>query len=98
MVGRCWSTAGVSARFAQSLVPLTSAGIIPVQDTVTVWPLLDGTVILLAGGVEAKLNMANTTPSAQRTKPIRVRRLKRPDSEEGAFFMMVRAAEYGRYF
>src|SRR5437867_9704790 len=63
MVGRCWSTAKVSARFAQSLVPFTSAGISPVQVTLTVWPTLEGTVMLLVGGLDA---------SAVRTKDERV--------------------------
>jgi hypothetical protein len=79
MVGRCWSTAGVSARFAQSLVPFTSGGTVPDQVTVTVWPMLEGTVTLLVGGVDAKLNMANNPPTEHKLKARKTRGFKNPD-------------------
>jgi hypothetical protein len=61
----------------------------PVHVTVTVWPLLDGTVILLVAGVEATLNMANKAPSKQRVVAISARGLKRPDWELGVFRMVI---------
>src|ERR1700738_4499531 len=82
-VDTCWSAAGVSAKLVQSLVPLTRAGMSPVQVTTTFWPALPGTVMLLVAGLEAQLNIASDAPIAKRMK-VRTRRgLKRPDLEAG---------------
>jgi hypothetical protein len=88
MVGMCWSTAGVPAKLVQSLVPFTSGGIVPVQVTVTVWPLLEGTVMLLVAGVEAKLTIASKAPIEQRLNAKNARGLKIPDSEVDSFCMI----------
>jgi hypothetical protein len=79
MVGMCWSANGVSARFVQSLVPFASGGMVPDQVTVTVWPLLEGTVMLLVGGVDAKLNIASVAPIEHKLKARKARGFKKPD-------------------
>lgn len=67
MVDVCVSAAAVSARAAQLLDGFVSGGIIPVQVTLTVWPMVEGTVMLLVGGVDAKLSKASTAPLMQRS-------------------------------
>jgi hypothetical protein len=67
----------------QSLEPLAPAGIWPVQVTVTVWPELEGTVMLLVAGLEAQLNIASEAPVAKRIKVRRRRGLKTPELEAG---------------
>jgi hypothetical protein len=54
---------------------------------VTVWPLLVGTLILLEGGVEAKLNMANKAPMEHKRRAAKVRGLKKADCELRFFFI-----------
>src|SRR6266478_1006357 len=85
MVDVCVSAAGVSASTVQLLDALLPGGIVPVQVTVTVWPMVEGTVTLLVGGVDAKLSKANKTPTEQRLKANKTRGLKRPDLEAGFF-------------
>src|SRR4051794_20296494 len=81
MVGRCWSAKGVSARLVQSLVAFTPGGIIPDQVTVTFWPVVAGTVMVLVGGFEAMLNMPRNAPNEQSVNAARTRGLKIPDLE-----------------
>src|SRR6266480_7978410 len=81
IVGRCWSTAGVSAKFVQSLVAFASGGISPVQVTVIVCPTAEGTVIVLVAGLDAQLNTASEAPMAQRKNVKRRRELKTPELE-----------------
>jgi hypothetical protein len=78
----------------QSLVAFTSGGIDPVHFTVTVWPLLDGTVMVLVGGVDAQLNIARVIPMEHKTKAKDARRFIRPDSEV-QFFCMIRLGKVG---
>jgi hypothetical protein len=59
----------------------------PVQVLVTVWPMVEGTVTVLVGGVDAKLSITNIVATAQRLKANKVRGLKRPDLEVGFFFI-----------
>src|SRR5882672_4856525 len=53
MVETCLSTNAVSANDVQSLVALASGGIVPVHMTLTVWPIVEGTVMLSVPGVDA---------------------------------------------
>jgi hypothetical protein len=77
----------VSASTVQSLAGLLPAGIVPVQVTVTVWPMVEGTVTLLVGGIAAKLSKASQAPTEQRLKANKTRGLKMPDLEAGFFCM-----------
>jgi hypothetical protein len=78
----------VSTSAAQLLEALLPGGIVPVQVTLTVWPMVEGTVMLLEGGVDAKLSKASKTPTEQRLKASKTRGLKRPDLE-AKYFRMV---------
>src|SRR6266550_6988469 len=53
MVDTCWSTNAVSANDVQLLVAFVSGGIDPVQVTLTVWPMVEGTVMASVPGVDA---------------------------------------------
>jgi hypothetical protein len=81
MVDVCVSAAAVSASTAQLLDAFASGGIMPVQVFVTVWPIVEGTVTLLVGGIDAKLNMPSRTATEQRLNANKMRGLKRPDFE-----------------
>ena len=65
------------ANRVQSLVLLLSTGIVPVQVTVTVWPAVEGTVMLSVAGVEAKLSHPSDAPIEQRATVIMIRELKK---------------------
>jgi hypothetical protein len=62
---------------------------VPDQVTVTFCPAVEGTVTLLVGGVEAKLNMASTPPTEHRPTANTVRGLNIPDLEAEYFFMVI---------
>jgi hypothetical protein len=69
------------------LVALLPGGIDPVQVTVTVCPMVEGTVTLLVGGVAASTTSKAATE--KRLKATKTRRLKRPAVEVGSFRMMI---------
>src|SRR5438128_822380 len=94
MVDVCVSAAGRSASAVQLLDALLPGGIVPVQVTVTVWPTVEGTVMLSVGGIDAKLSKASDAPIEQRLKAAKTRRLKMPDLEPGFFFIVLSA--FGR--
>jgi hypothetical protein len=75
----------VSANDVQLLVALANGGIVPVHVTETVWPTVEGTVILLVAGLDASAvrssedratnaTTATAATQANPTKPIFVRR------------------------
>jgi hypothetical protein len=71
------------------LEALVSGGIVPVQVLVTVWPMVDGTVTVLVGGVEAKLSTPKRIATEQRLKANKMRGLKRPELEVGFAFIRI---------
>jgi hypothetical protein len=60
---------------------------VPVHVTVTVWPAVEGTVMLSVGGVDAKLSHPSDVPIEQRAVAITTRTLRMPEWEVGFFFM-----------
>jgi hypothetical protein len=62
---------GSDGTLEQSLVGCDAGEIVPVQLTVVVWPVLDGTVIVCDGGVEAELVLTASKKPARRPAPIR---------------------------
>jgi hypothetical protein len=73
----------------QSLEALARGGIVPVQVTETVWPMVEGTVMLSEGGVDAQASIASKTPTEQSMKARKTRGWKTPDSGADFFFMMI---------
>ena len=51
--------------------------------------MVEGTVTLLVGGVDAKLRKASKAPTEQRLKANKTRGLKRPDLDAGFVCMMI---------
>src|SRR5437667_4054441 len=75
-VTECWSASvELSTNGEQSLVAFAPGGIAPVQVSVTVWPVLVGTVTLLEGGLDAWEAPAparpTNSPAASRTSKTR---------------------------
>ena len=67
------------------LVGLLPGGIVPVQVTVTVWPIVEGTVTLLVGGVAAlTANRSNAIPVRRNSMLIATRAFV----EAEAFFIV----------
>jgi hypothetical protein len=76
-------------------VPFTSGGIVPVHVTVTVCPAVDGTVIVLVGGVDAKLSIAIKPASEHKVRAAKIRGLNRPASDEDFLFIYDDDVEVG---
>jgi hypothetical protein len=64
-----------------------NGGIVPVHVTVTVWPGVEGTVMLSVGGVDAKLSHPSDAPAEKRAVAITTRTLRMPEWEVRFFFM-----------
>jgi hypothetical protein len=83
------SAAGVSTKDVQLLVAFAKGGIVPVQVTVTVCPMLEGTVTLVVPGFDAlTANRSRATPATAKT-PLRVARAV----FEAEFFFIMNLSE-----
>jgi len=62
-------------------------GSFPVQVTVNVWPIVDGTVMLSVAGVDAQLKIPSDAPMEQRTKAPKMRGLKESGFRDRVIFL-----------